>query len=391
MSPKPSPQSPDATTTTPDPPPTTHHPPPSSSRHPITAVELAFVQSRRVGRLATADAAGQPAVVPICYATIERDGAPVIVSALDEKPKRVDINRLARVRHILARPQVAFVVDEYQEDWTRLAFVQVRGRARLLAVGEAGHAAAIAALGAKYPQYLRMAIGERPLIAITELTATSWRGEQTGDDAEMLPRGGDEALAALVQGRRSVRAFQSRPVPRGVIEQAIAAAGWAPSPHGRQPWRFAIVETAARRTALADAMAATWLAQLALDGQDETIIQTRLEKSRQRLQQAPVLIVPCLYLDDLDVYPDPDRQAAEATMAIQSLGAAIQNLLLTVYAAGLDAGWMCAPLFCPDVVRDALALDSALIPHALIPVGYAAKDPVRRDRLPPEQLIVAWA
>ncbi|MDP9366580.1 MAG: nitroreductase family protein, partial [Chloroflexota bacterium] len=109
-----------------------------------------------------------------------------------------------------------------------------------------------------------------------------------------------------------------------------------------------------------------------------------------RLLEAPLLIVPCLYLADLDVYPDPDRQAAEETMAIQSLGAAIQNLLLTLYAAGLDAGWMCAPLFCPDVVRDALGLDAALIPHALLPVGYAAQDPKRRGRLPAEELIVAW-
>jgi nitroreductase len=77
-------------------------------------------------------------------------------------------------------------------------------------------------------------------------------------------------------------------------------------------------------------------------------------------------------------------------MAIQSLGAAVQNLLLSLYAAGLDAGWMCAPLFCPEIVRDALGLDVALIPHALIAVGYAAKEPVRRERLPLEQLIVSW-
>ncbi|MEA2511867.1 MAG: hypothetical protein QOJ59_1354, partial [Thermomicrobiales bacterium] len=110
----------------------------------------------------------------------------------------------------------------------------------------------------------------------------------------------------------------------------------------------------------------------------------------ERLLTAPVLVVPCLYLADLDVYPDLDRQAAETTMAIQSLGAAIQNLLLATYAAGLDGGWMCAPLFCPDVVRDTLGLDAELIPHALVPIGYAAKDPVRRDRLPLDRLIVSW-
>jgi F420 biosynthesis protein FbiB-like protein len=187
-----------------------------------------------------------------------------------------------------------------------------------------------------------------------------------------------------------VRAFQTTPVPHRAIERAILAAGWAPSPHGRQPWRFAIVEAPARRAALADAMADTWRTQLQFDGQDAAIVQRRLDKSRDRLLKAPVLVIACLYLADLDPYPDPERRTAEMTMAIQSLGAAIQNLLLSVYAEGLDAGWMCAPLFCPEIVGETLGLDEELIPHALIPIGYAAKDPVRRDRLPLDRLIVDW-
>jgi PPOX class probable F420-dependent enzyme len=359
-----------------------------------TAEELAFLRERRVGRLATADAAGTPAVVPICFAVVADEGGPAIVSALDEKPKRVPVDRLRRVRHIRENPGVALVVDDYGEDWRRLAFVQVRGRARLVAPGEPGFAPAIATLRGKYPQYQRMAIDERPLIRIEALTATSWQGSGNESDApsagsgQALPRPTD--LAEIVQGRRSVRAFATLPVDRELIRQAIAMAGWAPSPHGRQPWRFAVVERQEPKVALADAMAATWQAQLELDGQEAEIVHLRLAKSRERLLSAPVLIVPCLHLADLDVYPDADRQAAETTMAIQSLGAAIQNLLLALFAAGLDGGWMCAPLFCPDVVRDTLGLDAGLIPHALIPVGYAAKDPVRRDRLPLDRLIASW-
>jgi nitroreductase len=77
-------------------------------------------------------------------------------------------------------------------------------------------------------------------------------------------------------------------------------------------------------------------------------------------------------------------------MAVQSIGAAIQNLLLTLYAEGVDGGWMCAPLFCPDVVRESLGLTETLHPQALIAVGYAVKDPVRRPRRPVEELIVDW-
>jgi len=199
-----------------------------------------------------------------------------------------------------------------------------------------------------------------------------------------------QSLRDIIPGRRSVRAFAPRPVPRRLIERAIEAAGWAPSPHGRQPWRFVVLESLERREALADAMAVSWREQLTLDGQPAEIVEIRLAKSRERMLTASLLILPCLYLDDLDAYPDADRQEAERLMAIQSIGAAIQNLLLSVYADGLDAGWMCAPLFCPDVVREALGLDPSLIPHAMIPVGYAAKEPVRRPRLPVEQLIVSW-
>lgn len=348
---------------------------------------LAFLRDRRVGHLATANAAGDPSVVPVCFALIETAGDPAIVIAIDEKPKG-DPRKLRRVRNILERSDVALIVDHYSEDWQQLAWVLVRGQAGLLEPGAPGHAEALLALRLKYPQYARMRLEALPVIAIRDLSLTSWQGS----DAALMEsvRPGREELAALIRGRRSVRAFDTRPAPREIVEEAILAAGWAPSPHGRQPWRFVVVESRERRYALADAMAATWRAQLRLDGQDAAIVEARLEKSRERLQRAPVLIVPCLYLEDLDVYPDPDRRRAEETMAIQSLGAAVQNLLLSLYAAGVDGGWMCAPLFCPEVVQEALGLAPALIPHALIPVGYAARDPVRRPRMPLADLIADW-
>ena len=354
---------------------------------PPTTDEIAFVRERRVGRLATVRPDGTPAVVPFCFAVLDLPDGPVLVSPLDEKPKTVKPPDLARVRHLTANPSVAVVVDDYAEDWSRLAWVRLRGQASLIQPGEEGHATAVVALRAKYPQYERMAIEEQPIIRIAALTARSWHGGNGADDAP-LPRRDD--LASVVPGRRSVRAFRELPVPRAVVEAAIAAAGWAPSPHGRQPWRFAVVEGPERRAALAEAMAATWRAQLALDGQDATTVTHRLARSRERLTTASVLVIACLYLEDLDRYPDPDRQAAETTMAIQSLGAAAQNFLLSIYAAGLDSGWMCAPLFCPEIVRETLGLAPELIPHALFPVGFAAKDPVRRRRRPLDELIVSW-
>jgi F420 biosynthesis protein FbiB-like protein len=197
-------------------------------------------------------------------------------------------------------------------------------------------------------------------------------------------------LHGIMRGRRSVRRYQDRPVPRALVLAVLEAARWAPSPHGRQPWRFVVLTNDAPKQRLAAAMGDEWNRQLAMDGQDAEVVGIRLRKSHERILHAPVIIIPCLYLADLDQYPDADRNAAETTMAIQSLGCAVQNMLLMAYSQELDTGWMCAPLFCPAVVGAALDIDPALIPHALITLGYAAADPVRRERLPLEQLIVRF-
>ena len=201
-------------------------------------------------------------------------------------------------------------------------------------------------------------------------------------------RSGD--LTTLMRGRRSVRKYQDRPVERALIEQILEAARWAPSPHGRQPWRFVVLTRREIKERLADRMGNTWQRELEMDGQSEEIVAIRMRKSRERIIHAPVIIIPCLYLEDLDRYPDERREADEKIMAIQSLGAAIQNMLLMTYELGLDGGWMCAPLFCPEIVCETLDLDMRLIPHALITVGYAAADPKRREHLPLSSLIVRF-
>jgi F420 biosynthesis protein FbiB-like protein len=204
------------------------------------------------------------------------------------------------------------------------------------------------------------------------------------------PQRRDLTFEQLVRGRRSVRRMRPDPLPRALIEQVLEAARWAPSPHGTQPWRFAVLEDRAVRERMADAMADSWQENLEMDRQDPEVVAARLAGSRRRMLEAPVLILVSLVTDDLDRYPDAVRQHAEYTMAIQSLGAAVQNMLLAAYQLGIDGGWMCAPLFCPEVVRDALELPLNHIPHALIPLGYAAADPKRRPRRPLSELITRW-
>src|SRR6266480_6200660 len=103
-------------------------------------------------------------------------------------------------------------------------------------------------------------------------------------------RSGD--LATLLKSRRSVRKYQARPVSRELIEQVLEAARWAPSPHGRQPWRFVVLTRQEVKQQLADRMGDTWRQNLEMDGQDADIVNIRLGKSQQRIHNAPVLIVP---------------------------------------------------------------------------------------------------
>lgn len=358
----------------------------------LTEAEALFIQQQRVARLATADAKGHPHVVPVCYAF---EGARFYIP-LDEKPKHVAATQLKRVRNIEARPEVSLVIDRYSDDWSQLGYVQAAAHSELLGPGDEGHAThatAVVLLRERYPQYRTMALEQSQIIALTPTAVVSWRvapEESAQQTNSWLESGRGLDFLPLARGRQSVRAFQDRPVPRAALEEMIEAARWAPSPHGAQPWRFVVLTRPEAKRTLAEAMGDEWRRTLAMDGEDEEVVARRLRLSRQRIEQAPALILACLYLSDLDRYPDPDRQRAEEVMAIQSLGAAIQNMLLAAYSLGLDTGWMCAPLFAPKTVRAALDLGASLIPHALIPVGYKAAEPRRRPHRPENELIVRF-
>src|SRR5579863_5279383 len=120
----------------------------------LAPAEAAFAQAQRSARLATADAAGRPSVVPICYAY---DGQR-FYTPLDEKPKRATDAALRRVRNIQARHEASLVIDRYDDDWTRLGYVLIHGRADLLLPEEFAHAQAVHLLRERYVQYLTMSL-----------------------------------------------------------------------------------------------------------------------------------------------------------------------------------------------------------------------------------------
>ncbi|MBV9117584.1 MAG: TIGR03668 family PPOX class F420-dependent oxidoreductase [Acetobacteraceae bacterium] len=130
--------------------------------------ERRFLLARRLGHLATADRSGAPHVVPVCYAL----GEAALYVTVDEKPKRQD-RPLKRLRNIAENPRVALVVDRWDEDWRRLGWVMLRGRAEVLTEGPE-HDRAQALLRARYPQYAGMDLAPLPVIALRVARVTSW-------------------------------------------------------------------------------------------------------------------------------------------------------------------------------------------------------------------------
>ena len=127
-----------------------------------------FVERARVAHLATANRGARPYVVPICFALSSN----LLYTAIDLKPKIQDAPNLRRLRNIAENPHVTVIVDCYSENWKRLAFVLLHGRASLTDAREARRA--IRLLRAKYPQYRAMALEGRPIIKIRLTSAYAW-------------------------------------------------------------------------------------------------------------------------------------------------------------------------------------------------------------------------
>lgn len=193
---------------------------------------------------------------------------------------------------------------------------------------------------------------------------------------------------SLIRGRRSIRRYADRSVPPEVLWDLLEAARWAPSAHNRQPWRFAVLVDAGRKRALAEAMGERFRQDLLAEGLPAEQVERRVGRSLARIAEAPAAIVVFLSMADLDRAPDERRQALEITMAVQSVALAVQNLLLLAHAHGLGTCWMCAPLFCPDVVREVLGVPADWEAQALVTVGYPAEE--RYKERAPLATVVRW-
>ncbi len=137
----------------------------------LTDDQRAFAERQRIGHLATADLSGVPHVVPVCFAIV----GDLFYFVIDEKPKR-DPHRLRRLRNIVENPSVALVLDQYDEDWTRLAFLLVHGHAELV-TDRNEYGKGLERLRHRYPQYVNMDLyfEQHEMIRITPDRHHFWR------------------------------------------------------------------------------------------------------------------------------------------------------------------------------------------------------------------------
>ena len=135
----------------------------------MNSIHKQFFESHRVARLATVGADGIPHVTPVCFAMAED----TVYITIDQKPKRDQTKPLQRLRNIATNSTVALVADHYEENWSELGWVMLRGEARVLEDGEE-HDYAQGILKSRYPQYRDMHLAPLPVIAIRVVRSTAW-------------------------------------------------------------------------------------------------------------------------------------------------------------------------------------------------------------------------
>jgi len=195
-------------------------------------------------------------------------------------------------------------------------------------------------------------------------------------------------LHNFLRTRRSIRRFKPDPVPDSAIQNILTTATYAPSAHNRQPWRFVVITDLSVKARLANAMAQDFERDLTHDGLPSEKIQLQIKRSKERITSAPVAILLCLDMSEMDSYPDEKRRQAERTMAIQSVAAAGLQLLLAVHAEGLGGVWACWPLFAQETIQKTLNLSETWEPQAMFFIGFPEIIPDVRDRKPLKNITI---
>ncbi|MDP1714882.1 MAG: nitroreductase family protein [Anaerolineales bacterium] len=194
-------------------------------------------------------------------------------------------------------------------------------------------------------------------------------------------------LHTFLRTRRSIRRFKADLIPDSVIERILTTATYAPSAHHRQPWRFAVITDLSVKEKLADAMGIEFQRDLEADAISSDAVEKKVTRSRDRIINAPVVIIISIDMSDMDSYPDKRRKKAEYIMAAQSAANAGMQLLLAAHAEGLGSVWVCSPLFAQETVQATLGLPKSWEPQAMYLLGYPDEIPKIKEMKDMQNLV----
>jgi coenzyme F420-0:L-glutamate ligase/coenzyme F420-1:gamma-L-glutamate ligase len=195
-------------------------------------------------------------------------------------------------------------------------------------------------------------------------------------------------LRDFLRTRRSVRRFKADPIPDSVIKEILLTSTFAPSAHHRQPWRFVVLTDSSAKKYLADSMAVAFQKDLQQDNLPQEEVDKLINRSKSRINSAPVLIMLCLDMKDMNKYEDKKRKRAEFLTATQSVANAGMQLLLAAHAEGLGGVWVCSPIFAQDTVQNALEISKDWEPQAMFLIGYPSDIPKVRERKKLEEITI---
>ena len=195
-------------------------------------------------------------------------------------------------------------------------------------------------------------------------------------------------LHTFLRSRRSIRHFLAEPVPVDVLQRILTTATYAPSAHNKQPWRFIVLINSESRSRLIAAITDKFRRDMTADGAPEAEIQWRIERTTRRTSEAPVIIVLCHDVAQVNSQRDTASQQAELTMGIQSVALAGLQILLAAEVEDLGGTWICWPLFAPEETRHALDLPPSFEPQGMIFLGHPAEVPDTPERKPLSNIVL---
>jgi len=183
----------------------------------------------------------------------------------------------------------------------------------------------------------------------------------------------------LLKKRKTVRKFKDIKIEKEDMMSLIEAAIQAPSAHNFQQWEFILIDSNEVKEKLSSKMASTWVNNLEKDGKSLYEIQERVNLSKERINKAPFIIIPCFDTSKVEKYDD-ERDNAEFIMGVQSVALASENILLRATEKGFGVLWLCAPLFCPEDVSEVLGIPNHILPQEILIIGVPDEDPIKPKR-----------